>query len=143
MDKTRHDAHDEMRNRIMNTAVQYRDERGNVDLKKMRSDHPRIYSRIPYYFNDVDNFLVQMENFEGEHKKVWESTPEAGTTIGRQIIRNKLAYEHLKYLRHEKNLTLDDIGQLYGVSKMYISKLYRELDKVFGAEAEQAAALQA
>lgn len=111
---------------LLELAEKYRDKNGNIDLTALRKENPRMYSKIPYYFNNIESFLLALNSDYSKHNIGF------GTSMNRAVVRNKLAFDMLNYLREEKKLSYEEIGQMYGVSRMYISKLYRELEKVFG-----------
>lgn len=123
---TREEKKQQRRNEIIEVAETYRDSKGNIDLSKLRNEKPKVYSKIPYYFNNIDEFLVNMNSDRSEDNNA------AGTSLNRAVVRNELAFDMLKYLRYEKKMSLDEIGKKYDVSKMYISRLFRDLEKVFG-----------
>lgn len=101
---------------IIKVAEQFRDERGNIDLAKMRTEQGKVYSKISYYFGNIDNFMAEANN--GESIQFNASS----------AIRNQLAFKRISYLRDEKKLSYEELGQMYDKTRMYMSKLYRSLE---------------
>lgn len=115
------------RQEILAVAKNYKDEStGTINLTQLREDHKTIYDKISYYFQGMDNFLKEIDAIR--------SNQEAGISANKKIVRNKLAYDMLVHLREDKKMSFEEIGNQYDVSKMYMSKLFRELKELFDNE---------
>lgn len=111
---------------IVLVAENFRTPSGNIDTSRLRKERPDMYTKIPYHFGNINNFISHMndginENLEG-----------AGTTMNRDVVRNRLAYDRLKDLYEVDKMTWANIGLMYGVSKVYVNRLYNDLKRVFG-----------
>jgi hypothetical protein len=117
---------------ILNVMSKYKDEYGNVDTSKFREEHKDQYSKIPYYFGNIENALIALR--ENNPNIVIESSnkeKDSGGPTNRATLRNKLAYSHLLYLR--KNHTFEEIGQMYGgVSRAHVRQLMESLEASVG-----------
>lgn len=107
------------KNEIMNIAESYRDERGNIDLAKLRIEKPKVYAKISYYFGSIDGFMAEINNESAENLD----------SVKPSTIRNKLAFERLSYLRIDKERSFEELGTQYDKTRMYMSKLYRDLEE--------------
>lgn len=105
---------------IKAAAEQHRDIHGNVDLTKLRNENPSVYAKISYYFDNIENFLIDMGDFKLDTY-----------TISRSAIRNRLAYDWLKSLREDDDMKWEEIGLMYSKSKAYMNRLYNSLGKAF------------
>lgn len=108
------------RKEIMDIAEKFRDERGNLDLSQLRQNKPKVYASISYYFGSIDQFMVDVNADKTSSVELSSVKPTA--------IRNQLAFERLNHLRVEKDLSFDVLGKQYDKSRMYMSKLYRDLE---------------
>lgn len=118
------DKREQKKSEIIAVMKEYKDSHGNIDLTKLRQDMPKVYARIPYYFGNIDQALIEANG------------GTSGAPVNRLTLRNQLAYDMLKYMREEKRMTLEEIGQKYGVTRAHVNQLYQSLGKTFGDEQE-------
>lgn len=110
---------------IQEIMRKYRDDRGVVDMTKLRNEDPGTYSIITYHFGSIQDAIDSLSDEQHESASM-------GGTMARQTLRNHLAFHHLKELR--KNHTLDEIATKYGYSKVMVGKLEKELTMIFGPD---------
>lgn len=113
------DKRDQKKAEIIQSMKRFADENGNIDLTRLRQEMPKVYSRIPYYFGNVDKALIEAQG------------GASGAPVNRLTLRNQLAYDHIKFLREDKRLTLEEIGNHYGVTRAHVNQLYQSLSKTF------------
>lgn len=114
---------EDKRQEILAIAQGYKDQTGGINLAKLKEDHATIYPKISYYFQGMDNFLKAMG--------VVKTNLDAGISVNKNIVRNRLAYDMLVHLREDQKMSFEAIGKKYNVSKMYMSKLFREMKELF------------
>ncbi|MNL99724.1 hypothetical protein D3C76_02110 [compost metagenome] len=117
---------EQKRSEIIAVMKQYADENGNIDLTKLRMEAPKVYARISYYFGSIDQALIEAQG------------GTSGAPINRMTLRNQLAHDHIKYLREERKMTLEEIGGIYGVTRAHVNQLYKALGKTFGTQEKEA-----
>lgn len=115
---------------IRRVAETYRNENGVIDLSKLRNEQSNIYSKISYHFGTINGFLADMENYKNP------SAQPANFVVTREAIRNRLTWDRLKELRDKNgdNMTFDEIGLMYGKSKVYMARLYKDLESIFATD---------
>lgn len=88
---------------------------GEIDLSQFRKNYPSEYATISYYFGNINSMLEEL--------KLTKITKFNNKNA---ILRDKLAYSMLILLR--KNYTLQEISEMYGVTKPLINQLMNSLD---------------
>ena len=142
---------------IVELAKKYLDTSGIVDMTRFRKEQSSAYSRLAYYFNGVNGLLeaiappskysqteeettlheeddVNQEENDHVEDEVKRSTGR-GCPINAQSVRNELAYDMLRLMR--KNMTFQEIGDIYGVSRAHIHQLVQILERNLVTEERQ------
>lgn len=145
------------RQEIVELAKKYLDKNGGMDMTKFRKEQSSAYSRLAYYFNGVNGLLeaiyppskyseveeepvlyeeddVYQEEINHVEDEVKRSTGR-GCPINGQSVRNELAYDMLRLMR--KNMTFQEIGDIYGVSRAHIHQLVQNLERNLATEERQ------
>lgn len=117
---------EQKRSEIIAVMKTYADENGNIDLTKLRTEVPKVYARISYYFGSIDQALIEAQG------------GNSGAPVNRMTLRNQLAHDHLKYLKEDLKLTFEEIGNRYGVTRAHVSQLSKSLEKTFGNKEQEA-----
>lgn len=115
---------------IRRVAETYRNENGVINLSKLRNEQLNIYSKISYHFGSINGFLADMENYKNPN------VDNKDFVVTREVIRNRLTWDRLQELRDKNgdNMTFDEIGLMYGKSKVYMARLYKDLESVFASD---------
>lgn len=131
----------EKRKEIVELAKKYLDNSGTIDMVRFRKEQLSAYSRLSYYFNGVNGLMSEVsgqidkqdigENIiknkkEDEVNEIKRATGR-GCPISGQSVRNELAYDMLTLMR--KNLTFQEIGDIYGVSRAHMHQLVHILER--------------
>jgi hypothetical protein len=110
---------------ILMVAKKYISKDGKANMGEFRKEHPNLYSLLNYYFGGVNGLISELENAKPDesHKK----SSGRGCPLNGQSVRNELAFDMLLLLR--KNHTLNEIGEMYGVSRAHIHQLLQTMDE--------------
>lgn len=88
---------------------------GEINLSQFRKNYPSEYATISYYFGNINSILEEL--------KLTKITKFNNKNA---ILRDKLAYSMLVLLR--KNYTLQEISEMYGVTKPLVNQLMNSLN---------------
>ncbi len=91
------------------------------DVSLFRKENPKVYATIPYYFGTIDSVLDELG--------VVKTQKQAKNKV---TLRNRLAYDHLQQLR--KDYTMEQIAQMYNVSRALINQQIQALELLIGIE---------
>jgi hypothetical protein len=118
------------KNAIVELAKTYLEKDGKINMSAFRKENPSIYTRLHYYFNGIDGLIkeVSPQTLEDSSRK----SNGRGCPVNGNSVRNELAYDMLLLLR--KNMTLHEIGQIYGVSRAHIHQLLHAIEKTSSKE---------
>lgn len=101
-------------------------EDNKINLSLLRTEFPKEYGKIPYYFGSIVKMIEEL----GLNNAV---TKRSERSINEKSVRNKLARDYLEYLMREKNMSMQDIGDMYSCTRMNISNLYKTLCEPYNA----------
>jgi hypothetical protein len=110
---------------IVRLAKPYIDkESGMFDSKAFFKTNPYYRNKIPYYFGTTAEFYEYLGVKRKSKFDVNLSKADANTKSN--TLRNFLAIDHIKQLR-VSGMTLQQIGDKYGVSKQNVEQLIERL----------------